>query len=223
MPSVGLRQPYAAIVAGGRGPLPGRFRTAKLVVCADGGASRAYRAGWTPHVVVGDWDSLDPKLTDWLVQVGAERIRYPADKDKTDAELAVDVVADRGFRTAYLLGGLGKRVDHELANLLLPHYAAERGVDLRVVAGGTVVQLVRGRVQLEARGGDWVSLFSLCPQSVGIYTGGLRFALVDGTLKFGSTLGVSNEVTEEPAWVEVQQGELLAVRVRQLRARPKGG
>ncbi|MDR7462015.1 MAG: thiamine diphosphokinase, partial [Armatimonadota bacterium] len=145
--------------------------------------------------------------------------RYPEAKDKTDSELAVDVVAERGFRTAYLLGGIGKRVDHELANLLLPRYAADRGVDLRVVAGGTLVQLVRGRVELDARVGDWVSLFSLRPHSSGIHTGGLRFALVDGTLTLGSTLGVSNEVTEEPAWVAVSEGELLAVRVRRPRPR----
>ncbi|MCS7234532.1 MAG: thiamine diphosphokinase [Armatimonadota bacterium] len=222
MPSVRLREPYAAIVAGGRGPLPRGFRAARLVVCADGGVARARRAGWTPHVVVGDWDSLDPGLVEWLVAVGAERFRYPTDKDKTDSELAVDVVADRGFRTAYLLGGLGKRVDHELANLLLPRYAADCGVDLRVVAGGTLVQLVRGRVELDARVGDWVSLFSLRPASTGIHTGGLRFPMVDGTLTLGSTLGVSNEVTAEPAWVEVSDGELLAVRVRRPRA-PRGG
>lgn len=223
MPSVRLGEPYAAIVAGGRGPLPRRFRAAGLVVCADGGVARARRAGWTPHVVVGDWDSLDPALSGWLQEVGAERFRYPTDKDKTDSELAVDVVADRGFRTAYLLGGFGGRADHELANLLLPRYAADRGVDLRVVAGGTLVQLVRGRVELDARVGDWVSLFSLRPQSLGIHTGGLRFPLVDGTLTLGSTLGVSNEVTAEPAWVEVADGELLAVRVRRPRSRGRGG
>ncbi|MDR7413967.1 MAG: thiamine diphosphokinase [Armatimonadota bacterium] len=219
MPSVRPKEPYAAIVAGGRGPLPRRYRAASLVVCADGGVARAHRAGWRPHVVVGDWDSLDLGLVNWLEQVGAERFRYPEAKDKTDSELAVDVVAERGFRTAYLLGGIGKRVDHELANLLLPRYAADRGVDLRVVAGGTLVQLVRGRVELDARVGDWVSLFSLRPHSSGIHTGGLRFALVDGTLTLGSTLGVSNEVTEEPAWVAVSEGELLAVRVRRPRPR----
>ncbi len=219
MPSVGPLEPYAAILAAGRGPLPRRYRAASLVVCADGGVARAHRAGWTPHVVVGDWDSLDPSLVEWLHHVGAERFRYPEAKDKTDSELAVDVVADRGFRVAYLLGGLGRRVDHELANLLLPRYAADRGVDLRLVAGGTVVQLVRGRVVLDARAGDWVSLFSLYPQSRGIYTGGLRFALVDGTLTLGSTLGVSNEVTQEPPWVQVSEGELLAVRIRRKRVR----
>lgn len=211
---MGRAEPYAAIVAAGRGPLPRRYREAALVVCADGGTERARRAGWTPHVVVGDWDSLDPKLLEWVVSTGAQQLRYPTDKDKTDSELAVDVVAQHGFRLAYLLGGLGGRVDHGLANLLLPLYAAKRGVDLRIVAGGTLVQLVRGRVELDGRPGDWVSLFSLRLQSRGITTGGLRFPLVDGVLCLGSSLGVSNEVTAPRPWVEVLDGEVLAIRVR---------
>ncbi len=174
-------------------------------------------------MVVGDWDSLDPRFLDWLQEVGAERYRHPTEKDKTDSELAVDVVAERGFRVAYLLGGLGRRLDHELANLLLPRYAADRGVELRVVAGGTLVQLVRGRVELDARVGDWVSLFSLRPESLGIFTRGLKFPLVHGSLTLGSTLGVSNEVTEEPAWVEVTHGEVLAIRVRRPSPRGRGG
>ncbi|GBD29337.1 Thiamine pyrophosphokinase [bacterium HR32] len=207
-------RPFAVIVAAGRGPLPRRYRSAALVVCADGGVARAHRAVWTPHVVVGDWDSLDPSLVQWLASGGVEQIRYPVDKDKTDSELAVDVVAQRGFGLAYLLGGLGARVDHGFANLLLTHYAAGLGVDLRLVAGRTLVQLVRGRVELDARPGDWVSLFSLRPESRGITTGGLRFPLVDGTLLLGSTLGVSNEVAGPRPWVEVEDGEVLVIRVR---------
>ncbi len=214
---MGATKPFAAIVAAGRGPLSPRYRAAGLVVCVDGGVVRAARAGWTPHVVVGDLDSMDPSMVQWITAVGAEQIRYPVDKDKTDSELAIDVVAQRGFRLAYLLGGLGARVDHSFANLLLTHYAASLGLDLRLVAGRTVVQLVRGRVELDAKPGDWVSLFSLQPESRGITTGGLRFPLMDGKLRLGSTLGVSNEVTLPRPWVEVREGELLAIRVRRRR------
>ncbi|MDR5683954.1 MAG: thiamine diphosphokinase [Armatimonadota bacterium] len=214
-----MSDPFAVIVAGGRGPVPRRYGAAGLLVCADGGLARVLRAGWTPHVLVGDWDSLDRSLLDRLDGTRIERIRYPADKDKTDTELAVDVVADRGYSRAFLLAGLGGRIDHALANLLLTRYAADRGVDLRVVAAGTLVQFVRGGAVLDARPGDWVSLFSLRGHSSGISTRGLRFVLVDGALTMGSSLGVSNEVTSAQPTVEVRDGELLAVRIRRGRAR----
>lgn len=180
---------------------------------------RAHRAMWTPHVLVGDWDSLDTSLLEWLARTGAEQIRHPADKDKTDTELAVDIVADRGFSNAFLLAGLGGRVDHALANLLLTRYASDLGVDLRIVARGTLAQLIRGSAVLDARPGDQVSLFSLTTESMGISTRGLRFPLVNGVLRLGSSLGISNEATAVNPSVEVSQGEVLAIRVRRGRAR----
>jgi len=208
------------IVANGGGRLPRRLSSAPLIVCADGGVQRALRAGWRPHEVVGDLDSLDPATEAWLVEVGASVYRHPPDKDKTDTELAVDLVVQRGFRSCYLVAALGGRVDHTLANLLLLRYAADRGLDLRILDGRTYVQLVRGRTVLDARPGDIVSLFSLQPTSRGITTRGLRFSLVGGSLVLGSSLGVSNEVTEPEPAVEVLDGELVAVRIRRRR---KGG
>lgn len=204
----------AVIVASGRGRLSRSLRSAPLIVCADGGARRVRRAGWRPHVVVGDLDSLDPATEAWLVEIGVEVYRYPPDKDKTDTELAVDLVAERGFRWCYLMAALGGRVDHTLANLLLLRYAAERGLDLRILDGPTHVQLVRGQTVLDARPGDIVSLFSLAPTSRGITTRGLRFSLVGGSLVLGSSRGVSNEVTELKPAVEVLDGELVAIRIR---------
>ncbi|MDR5709518.1 MAG: thiamine diphosphokinase [Armatimonadota bacterium] len=207
-------EPVAVIVAGGRGRLPSGLRSAPLVVCADGGAERVRKAGWRPHAVVGDLDSLDPDTLAWLKRIGAQVFEHPRDKDKTDTELAVDLVAERGYRRAYLLSALGGRPDHLLGNLLLLHYAAQRGLDLRIRQGGILVQLVRDRVRLDARPGDLVSLFSLLPVSSGISTRGLRFALLDGTLRLGSSLGISNEVVAQNPEIEVRDGELLAIRIR---------
>ncbi|MDR7567130.1 MAG: thiamine diphosphokinase [Armatimonadota bacterium] len=207
-------EPVAVIVAGGRGRLPSGLRSAPLVVCADGGAERVRKAGWRPHAVVGDLDSLDPDTLAWLKRIGAQVFEHPRDKDKTDTELAVDLVAERGYRRAYLLSALGGRPDHLLGNLLLLHYAAQRGLDLRIRQGGILVQLVRDRVRLDARPGDLVSLFSLLPASSGISTRGLRFALLDGTLRLGSSLGISNEVVAQNPEIEVRDGELLAIRIR---------
>ncbi|MDR7443339.1 MAG: thiamine diphosphokinase [Armatimonadota bacterium] len=201
-------------MAGGRGRLPSGLRSAPLVVCADGGAERVRKAGWRPHAVVGDLDSLDPDTLAWLKRIGAQVFEHPRDKDKTDTELAVDLVAERGYRRAYLLSALGGRPDHLLGNLLLLHYAAQRGLDLRIRQGGILVQLVRDRVRLDARPGDLVSLFSLLPVSSGISTRGLRFALLDGTLRLGSSLGISNEVVAQNPEIEVRDGELLAIRIR---------
>jgi thiamine pyrophosphokinase len=209
----------AVIVANGRGRLGAAHAGAPFIVCADGGADRARRAGWRPHAVIGDLDSATPDTVRWARAAGAEIVQRPRDKDQTDAELAVDLVAVRGHLRASMFCGLGGRVDHLFANLLLPRYAASRGVDLRLRDAGLVVQYVRGRAALEARAGDWVSLFSLAPRSRGITTNGLRFSLQDADLPMGISLGVSNEATTAEPVVEVVEGELIAIQVRRPRPR----
>lgn len=174
----------------------------------------ARQAGYRPHVAIGDLDSLDPTLEAWLGEIGAEVVRHPPDKDKTDTELGVDLVVERGFTLCYLLCALRGRLDHTVGNLLLLRYAAERGLDLRILDGPTLVQLVRGYAVLDARPGDIVSLFSLRPTSRGITTQDLRFSLSGGVLTLGSSLGVSNEVVGPHPAVEVGEGELLAIRIR---------
>jgi len=204
----------AVVIANGGGRVPASYARAPLIVCADGGADRARQAGIPPHVLVGDLDSALPSAVRWAARHGATIVRHERDKEQSDAELAVDVVASRGYARAVLLCALGGRVDHTVANLLLPRYAAGRGVDLRIVSGGVVVQHVRGRTELDARPGDWVSLFAIFGKARGITTYGLRFSLTDATLPMGISLGLSNEVHAVGPSVTVVRGELVAIRVR---------
>ena len=71
--------------------LPGDF-----VIAADGGARYCLELGITPHLVVGDFDSLDPASLQALEQAGVELARYPERKDFTDLELALQHARLRG-------------------------------------------------------------------------------------------------------------------------------
>jgi thiamine pyrophosphokinase len=70
---------------------------------------------------------------------------------------------------------------------------------------------------LQTQTGDIVSLIPLTRTVTGVSTGGLRWSLQDATLEFGSTLGISNETTQEIARVEIKTGQLLAVHREQER------
>jgi thiamine pyrophosphokinase len=59
-----------------------------LLIAADGGAKYFFDIGLTPQVIIGDMDSIDSDT--WKSKSGIEYIRHPADKDKSDAELAVE-------------------------------------------------------------------------------------------------------------------------------------
>ena len=181
-----------------------------LVICADGGASNALALGLQPQVVVGDLDSLDESLRYRLEKEHCQFIVHPARKDETDLELAIKYAVEQGAQEIFILGALGYRLDHALANVLLLALPELRSVKARILDGRQEVFLIRGEVLIEGQVGDTLSLLPLTEEVTGIYTEGLEYPLENGTLYLGPALGVSNTLTAPQAWVRVGQGLLLA-------------
>src|SRR5689334_1140183 len=108
------------------------LHAADLLVAADGGALPLLRLGITPQLVIGDLDSLDADSQAALAAQGAELRPYPRAKDETDLELALLEVAARGPSSIDILGGLGGRWDHTLANVALLALPELRGCRARL-------------------------------------------------------------------------------------------
>jgi thiamine pyrophosphokinase len=115
-----------------------------------------------------------------------------------------------------LLGAVGGRLDHTLANVLLLGMPTLVGVKVSIVAGNTEAWLIRAGEELAIHGqpGDTVTLLPLGQDAVGITTAGLEWALHDDTLHFGPARGVSNVMTAEVARVALREGLVLALRIR---------
>ena len=187
---------------------------ADTVIAADGGAASLDRLGRRPDRLVGDLDSAPPALVERLEAAGTRVDRHPVDKDASDTELALRAAIDDGAGQVDLLGAIGgDRLDHELANLLLladPDFAE---IELRAVAGPTVVRAVRAGRRLALRGGvgDLVTLLPIGGDAEGVTAIGLRWPLDAATLPMGRSRGLSNVVVGPDASVTITDGVLLVV------------
>ncbi len=205
------------IVAGGRSPERTNWRKwmqeGDLIIGADGGAAQALAWGLVPQVVIGDMDSLPQAQRAQLEEQGARFIVHPRAKDETDLELALTYAVERGAQEIVVLGALGGRLDHTLANVLLLALPALEGLDVRIAAGESEALLLRGgeSVTLAGESGDLVSLLPLGGDVGGVKTDGLAWALRDDVLRFGHSRGVSNEMTGPLARIDVAEGCLLVV------------
>lgn len=184
-----------------------------LVIAADGGAARALSWGLVPHLVIGDMDSLADGHRAELAARGCRFVVHPRAKDETDLELALTYAVQQGAQEIVVLGALGGRLDHTLANILLLALPALVGVAVSIVEGRVDVRLLRsGEVAtVEGEPGDLVSLLPLGGQAHGVTTIGLAWPLYGESLRLGFTRGISNEMVAPKAEIRVDSGYLVIV------------
>jgi thiamine pyrophosphokinase len=209
--------------------LPSR-RAGDLIIAADGGLRHVLALGIQPDVVIGDLDSVPGELVQLVNGRGAEIIRFPVAKDKTDLELALDLARDRGSSEVVIAGALGGRIDHELANVLLLASPALAGLQVTIIGVGgqstdwsvpdsataqpsASINVCTAKTSVSGREGDIVSLLPLGGSVRCIETDGLLYPLAGEDLEVGTTRGVSNMMTSESARVVVHDGVLLVVHL----------
>jgi thiamine pyrophosphokinase len=207
----------AIIVASGQTGEETKWRrwaqNADLIIGADGGAARALAWGLRPHLVIGDMDSLPEEDHDKLTTLGCRFVEHPRAKDETDLELALTHAAEAGAREIVILGALGGRLDHTLANVLLLTLPQLTGLSVRIVNGDEEALMIRGgeTVTLEGQQGDLISLLPLGGDAFGVTTTGLTWPLQEDVLRFGFSRGVSNVMEETVARVKLERGYLMVI------------
>lgn len=183
----------------------------EVVIAADGGARHARALDWPVHSLIGDLDSLDLRLLADLEKAGTEIIKYPAEKDEIDFELALGLALGRGCTKIEVLGALGGRWDMCFGNLFLPRAEGFAGEYVRFRHGPWVFQTVGGPAELniDGRRGDLLSLLPLGEDVAGVGLEGCRYPLTGEILKAGLSRGLSNELVENQARLSFASGTLL--------------
>ncbi|HEY53215.1 MAG TPA: thiamine diphosphokinase [Caldilineae bacterium] len=182
-----------------------------VIICADGGSRHALALGLAPDLVIGDLDSIAPDDLRALQQLGCPIERHPVDKDATDLELALLAAQRLGADEVILVAALGGRLDQTLGNLMLMANPSFADLHLTLVDGRQTVNVVRDQTTIIGSAGDTVSALALSPLVEGLTYHGLRWPLHNATLLFGSTRGISNEMTGDSAYISLRRGVLLVV------------
>lgn len=213
-----------------------------LVVAADGGYRALYSLGYTPDLLLGDFDSLG----DLPLPADLPVLRFPVRKDDTDAGLALRHGLDLGFRDFALYGCAGGRVDHLLANFQSMARVSRLGATVRLAAPDYDAWSLTGPapdapapapapggrapnapapaapdalapaavLALPPRpGGTLVSVFCQGDRAEGVTLTGLAYPLSDAALTGDFPLGVSNRRLDgQRATVAVRRGTLLILQ-----------
>jgi len=183
-----------------------------LMICADSGLEHAFNMGLIPDLLVGDMDSISPAAIEKAKKLGIKKQNFPSEKDYTDTELALDIALAKGACKAILLGGLGDRPDHSLANIFLMVRFKKLGLHLMLADEHWEMFLIDKPVEVCGEKGNILSLIPISPEVTGVTTEGLYYPLKDETLFMGPARGISNIFLGNTAKISIKQGLLLAVK-----------
>jgi len=205
----------AAIVANGDLGEVKKIRTLlpafDFVVCCDGGLRHLEKLDLKPDVIVGDFDSVDPSLLDDYYTQGISIKTYPAEKDKTDTELAAQTVIEAGADKVIILGGIGSRWDHSYANVMILVKLAKQGIDAEIMHSHNRIVVSNKELYLSGIPGQFVSLLPLGENVFINETKGLKYKIKNRELPLDAPYGISNVLLETKAEITIASGWLMGI------------
>jgi thiamine pyrophosphokinase len=164
------------------------------VIAADSGMRHAPALGLVPELWTGDFDSVSDELRQAHGKVPVKV--FPAEKDLTDGEIAVEAALERGATRLVLAGAFGgPRADHAFLHLAAAIRLAETGTQCLITSGDQEGHpILPGQHAIELPAG---SLFSVVAFSdlTALSLSGVKWPLDRRNVSFGSSLTLSNEVT----------------------------
>lgn len=182
-----------------------------VIICADGAARHVRPLGIVPTYIVGDMDSVDEETLDYFAGQGSQVRTFRAEKDETDTELALREAFALNPDEIWIVGALGGRIDHALANIGLLVACVKEGIHTRIIDETCAMTVIDTLHECEGRKGDTISLLPLSSRVTGITLTGFKYPLDRATIEIGETLGISNRLINERGTIAIESGYLLVI------------
>ncbi|MBJ6363670.1 thiamine diphosphokinase [Paenibacillus sp. GCM10012307] len=187
--------------------------SASYIIGADSGAWFLVRNGISPDLSIGDFDSVTEAQLKQIERGSKQTLACDAiDKNYTDTELAFLKAVEQQPSEIVIVGGLGTRFDHSLANVHLLVQAAAAGIEAVIMDEHNEIRLVTNKLSVNKGDHPTVSLLPLTEQVDGINLTGFKYPLHNATLAMGQSLGISNVLGEKTGHISISSGKLLVIQ-----------
>ncbi|MFA6769729.1 MAG: thiamine diphosphokinase [Bacteroidales bacterium] len=156
------------------------LKDARNIICCDGAAAKLIKAGMKPTAIVGDMDSLSPKIQ----QEYREIIFKSECQESNDLTKAFNYALALKSNKITILGATGMRDDHSIANVsLLANYAIQTDTPVEMFTNYGLFKVIFKGGKFHSNPGQQISFFSL-DSNIKIESKGLKYPLDD--VKFDS-------------------------------------
>lgn len=177
-----------------------------IIIAVDAGYAYLESIGIIPHLVVGDFDSLEYIPNHPNVET------HPAVKDDTDTMLAIKEGIAMGCTRFMIFGGTGGRIAHTLGNLQALSFIAESGFEGYMIDEKYIFTAINNSTLVfsnQHRG--YISALPWGAKQAEISIKGLKYELECSPLPHNRPLGISNEFTGNEAQITAYDNTVAIV------------
>jgi|GEM_PF-873105 len=183
------------------------------VIGVDHGCAIALKNKLSLTMAIGDFDSLSSADYALLKKSGIPLKTFPTNKDKSDAELAIDWAIQQGYETLMVLGFSGGRLDHQQALIQAIFKYKHPGLTLQT-PDQSIQYLSKGIHLIQKETPFQVfSMFTFSKAVVSLK--GATYPLNKTKIDVTSIYTLSNGwISQAPAELTLHAGEMLLFRSR---------
>lgn len=181
-----------------------------FIICADSGFDITKECGFTPDLLIGDFDSIK------AIPDNVDKITLPVEKDVTDTVAAFNEGVECGFNRFMLFGGTGGRFEHTFANISLMANASCDGYQFEIIDERHIFRsITNSSIKIERKNNQQISIFAFGDRAFGVTLKGFHYPLCDFTLNpFNGALGTSNDIVDDYGEISVKDGTLIIIETK---------
>ncbi len=186
-----------------------------FVLAVDHGFDHCRSLGLTPHLLIGDLDSINDQRdpTEYLCEVRA----FAPEKDETDLRLAVDYALSHGASSIDIICATGGRLDQFMGNLSLLEYIYEAAPTLcvQMIDEVNVIRFLAPQMGCQAfqKRSQYLSIIPISAEIC--FSGeGLRYPATKLTVKRTEMISISNECTGDAYSITLHSGKALLIEAQ---------
>ncbi len=186
------------------------IKDSDILIAIDGGMEWFSKLNINPNILIGDLDSISKKTLEELrSDKGLIIKKHPKEKDSTDMELGIDYLISNNCKEIIIFGGTGTRLDHTLANVFLLDKLNKKNIKGKIIDKNNTILIIDNNYEMKKELGKYISIIPITELGSTISLEGFKYDLNNYSLKFGSTMGVSNEIVDEKAYINVVKGKVV--------------
>ncbi len=183
------------------------------IICSDGGANHAYNMNIVPDYIIGDLDSINKNIIEYYKNKSVKFEKFPTKKNETDTELCIELSDKLKAKEIHLIGALGGRIDHTIANINLLYYIRKRGIKAKIISEKEEIYIaIEEEVTIDGKIGDTISILPIKNDAKGVTLKNLEYPLEDYNMEFSRPLGISNVMTDSNCNIKVNEGSIIIIK-----------